>query len=399
MESDLVILTDVDPIPPVSFTAPQQIPLFVQEWGTPAALAPVKKFRNKPAPSFSKLAARPDVVLPYSKLFHGFTHPPDAKRLIDPFPTADSLTYVRSLSLDRSLDRSLCSLSLTKAHALETIPVYEDAWIVTCVPHGISTTPEGIALLKKFNETDFYKCFMLSVLQQSCAGGWLVLPLSFFLGLNDTALRHTFLTQYTVTAVNYFEEPLLREDPCCYMSICFHKSAEDLTRQIIPWTLRGETRLFPVSAEHNWILCADIYQLAKRPEINVKRFFTRSPVSADTQVTCLVLHAIDNFKVGGRISVKYDAYKQYGSTTSKNIATLVVKGCVLTVTEQQEIAEEFTLLLEQYRVERWSLFLSPMEEKESQSRRRIPFKTAFALLEHIVSKKIDARTDKNPTLM
>jgi hypothetical protein len=42
-----------------------------------------------------------------------------------------------------------------------------------------------------------------------------------------------------------------------------------------------------------------------------------------------------------------------------------------------------------------------MEEKESQSRRRIPFKTAFALLEHIVSKKIDARgaAAKNPTPM
>ena len=397
MSSDLVILTDVDPIPPVSFAAPQQIPLFVQEWVTPAALAPVKKFRNKPAPSFSKpvIAARPDVLLPYSKLFNGFTVPPAATRLIDPFPTEDSLTYVRSF------DRSSIPVTEVKTHALETIPVYEDAWIVTCVPHGISTSPEGIALLKKFNETDFYKCFIVSILQQSCAGGWLILPLSFFLGLNDTSLRYTFLTQYTVTAVNYFEEPLLREDPCCYMSICFHKAAENLTRQIIPWTLRGETRLFPVSAKDDWILCADLYKLPKRPEIDVKRFFTRSPLVADTQVTCLVLHAIDNFTAWGRISVKYDAYKQYGSTTSKNIATLVVKGCVLTVTEQQEIAEEFTLLLEQYRVERWSLFLSPMEEKESQSRRRIPFKTAFALLEHLISKKIDARgaAAKNPTPM
>ena len=191
MSSDLVILTDVDPIPPVSFAAPQQIPLFVQEWVTPAALAPVKKFRNKPAPSFSKpvIAARPDVLLPYSKLFNGFTVPPAATRLIDPFPTEDSLTYVRSF------DRSSIPVTEVKTHALETIPVYEDACIVTCVPHGISTSPEGIALLKKFNETDFYKCFIVSILQQSCAGGWLILPLSFFLGLNDTSLRYTFLTQ------------------------------------------------------------------------------------------------------------------------------------------------------------------------------------------------------------
>jgi hypothetical protein len=358
---------------PVWKTAEQVTPPFIQDWKDPAKLGPVKKFRN----TATEFAARPIVAIHDSLVFRGFTIRDEAVALIDPFPCPDSLAYVKSLYPKMPV-REL------KGHAFEEVPDYADTWIVTCVPHGISTDPRGLAALQKHKETDFYKCFFHTVLYSSCAGGWLLVPLAFFLGLNDTMLRYTFMSRYSITSVHSFDTPVLREDPCAYVSVCFHRNEGMLDRQLIPWTLGTETRLFPVNKDTNWILCADLYQLPKSKTIEVKRFFSKSS-GKEEGVTGLVLHATDAMGCGTRISMSYEPHKQYGSVTSKNIATLVVNGCTLTEREQRRVAEEFTIFVEQMRAERWSLFLSPMDET-GNSRRRITFKLAFEITEHIIFK-------------
>jgi hypothetical protein len=360
----------------------QSLPPFVCDWTHPATLSSPKKFRSEEGDPLA-----PVVAIPATTAFRGFTIHDDAKVLLDPFSSTSStlLDYAQSL-YPRMPVRS------TTSNAFEEPPEYTDAWLVSCIPHGISTDPRGIALLKKHKETDFFKCFFHSLLYDpsGCAGGWLLVPLAFFLGLNDTILRYTFLSKYVVTSLHLFDVPVLRNDPCVYVSFCFHKSAVLLDRQLLPWTFGSETRLFPVNKETDWVLCADLYRLPRASTVSVKRFFTSytprlGPVPG---LTGLVLHATDSIACGTRISMTYEPHKQYGSTTSRNIATLLVEGCSLTEEEQQRIAEEFTLFLEDLRGERWSLFLSPMEET-GVSRRRIPFKLAFVLLEHIVSKVKD----------
>ena len=359
--------------------AAQVLPPFVCDWTNPAKLSGTKKFRSEEGDPLA-----PVVVVPAATAFHEFTIHDEARVLLDPFLSASStlLSYAQSL-YPRMPVRS-CD-----TNAFEEPPDYTDAWLVSCVPHGISTDPRGLALLKKHKETDFFKCFFHSLLYapSGCAGGWLLVPLAFFVGLNDTILRYTFLSKYAVTSVHLFEVPVLRNDPCVYVSFCFHKSPTLLDRQLLPWTFGSETRLFPVNKETDWILCADLYRLPRSSTVSVKRFFT-SDAAPPSGLTGLVLHATDSIACGTRISMTYEPHKLYGSTTSRNIATLIVEGCSLTEEEQRRIAEEFTLFLEGLRGERWSLFLSPMEEN-GVSRRRIPFKLAFVLLEHIVSKVKD----------
>ena len=360
----------------------QPLPPFVCDWASPATLSSPKKFRSEEGDPFS-----PVVAIPAAEAFRGFTIHDDAQVLLDPFSSTSSklLSYAQSL-YPRMPVRS------TTSNAFEEPPDYTDAWLVSCVPHGMSTDPRGLAILKKHKETDFFKCFFHSLLYapSGCAGGWLLVPLAFFVGLNDTILRYTFLSKYTVTSVHLFDVPVLRSDPCVYVSFCFHKSAVLLDRQLLPWTFGSETRLFPVNKETDWGLCADLYRLPRASTVSVKRFFTSDATSGGLVpgLTGLVLHATDSIACGTRISMTYEPHKLYGSTTSRNIATLLVEGCPLTEDDQRRIAEEFTLFLEGLRGERWSLFLSPMEEI-GVSRRRIPFKLAFVLLEHIVSKVKD----------
>jgi len=367
---------------PAVATETQPLPSFVCDWTNPATLSSPKKFRSEEGDPLS-----PVVSISAATAFRGFTISDDAKGLLDPFSSASStlLSYAQSL-YPRMPVRSCED---TKENVFEEPPDYTDAWLVSCIPHGISTDPRGLAMLKKHKQTDFFKCFFHSLLYapSGCAGGWLLVPIAFFMGLNDTILRYTFLSKYAVTSVHLFDVPVLRNDPCVYVSFCFHKSAALLDRQLLPWTFGSETRLFPVNKETDWVLCADLYRLQRAPTVSVKRFFTGDGTLV-SGLTGLVLHATDSIACGTRISMTYEPHKLYGSTTSRNIATLIVEGCPLTEEDQRRIAEEFTLFLEGLRGERWSLFLSPMEEI-GVSRRRIPFKLAFVLLEHIVSKVKD----------
>jgi len=363
----------------------QSVPAFVLNWTTPSTLTPTKTKRFK----VKRIVERPELLLDLPTVFSGFSIPPDATHVVDPFATPESLDHLRTLRMPVE----------EEDNAFLSPPSYEGAWIVTVIPHGTATDAEGKAILDKYKENDFYKCFLRSVL--GCAGLWVCVPLSFFLGLNGTGLRRDFLSQFRVVAASLFHGNVLRYDACSYVSVCFHRSPTPLTEQVVPWTLcspgapgapaaPGETRRFPIRKADDWIFCADLYSLRRNPVIKITRFLSGNPVPDDTQVTGLVLHAIDGGALNARIRMRVDRDKQYGSATSKNVTTLCVKGRVLTEAQQEQVAEAWTLLVEELRQERWGLFLSALDDQTTYSRRRIGYKLAFLLTEHVLSTLLES---------
>lgn len=365
----------------------QSVPAFVLNWTTPSTLVTTKtktkRFKIK------RIVERPDLLLDLPTVFRGFS-PPQATHVVDPFATPESLDHLRTLRLPIE----------EVEDAFLSPPSYEGAFVVTVVPHGTATDAEGKAIVDKYKENDFYKCFLRSTLTLGCAGLWVCLPLSFFLGLNGTGLRRDFLSQFRVVAASLFHGNVLRYDACSYVSVCFHRSATPLTEQVVPWTLwpgggatvaaAAETRHFPIRKADDWIFCADLYSLRRNPVLKVSRFLSGNPVPDDTQVTGLVLHAIDGGALNARIRMRVDRDKQYGSATSKNVTTLCVKGRVLTEAQQEQVAEAWTLLVEELRQERWGLFLSALDDQTTYSRKRIGYKLAFHLTEHVVSTLLES---------
>ena len=367
----------------------QSVPAFVQNWTTPSTLlttkAKTKRFKIK------RIVERPDLLLDFPTVFRGFLPPPEATHVVDPFATPESLDHLRTLRLP---------LEEVEEDAFLSPPSYEGALVVTVVPHGTATDAEGAAIVDKYKENDFYKCFLRSALASGCAGLWVCVPLSFFLGLNGTGLRRDFLSQFRVVAASLFHGNVLRYDACSYVSVCFHRSATPLTEQVVPWTLWAsgtttvaavaERRHFPIRKADDWIFCADLYSLQRNPAIKVTRFLSGNPVPDDTQVTGLVLHAIDGGALNARIRMRVDRAKQYGSATSKNVTTLCIKGRHLTEAQQEQVAEAWTLLIEELRQERWGLFLSALDDQTTYSRKRIGYKLAFLLTEHVVSTLLES---------
>lgn len=361
----------------------QPVPAFVQNWTTPSTLTTTKTKRFK----VKRVLERPDLLLDLPTVFRGFSLP-QATHVVDPFATPESLDHLRTLRLP---------IEEVEDDAFLSPPSYEGALVVTVVPHGTATDAEGRAIVDKYKENDFYKCFLRSALTLGCAGLWVCLPLSFFLGLNGTGLRRDFLSQFRVVAASLFHGNVLRYDACSYVAVCFHRSATPLTEQVVPWTLwpgggaaAAETRHFPIRKADDWIFCADLYSLQRNQVIKVTRFLSDNPVPDDTQVTGLVLHAIDGGALNARIRMRVDRAKQYGSATSKNVTTLCVKGRVLTEAQQEQVAEAWTLLVEELRQERWGLFLSALDDQTTYSRKRIGYKLAFLLTEHVVSTLLES---------
>lgn len=349
----------------------ESLPPFVLNWTTPSPLIQTKRYKVKRA------IERPEVLVDFPTLFQGFAPPPGATHVVDPFATPESLAYLRRLRLP---------VHEVTEDVFLSPPSYTGRWVVTVSPHGTPTDDVGRAITDKYKENDFYKCFLQSV--RGCAGLWVCLPLSFFLGLNGTGLRSAFLSEYRVVAVRQFHGLVLRYDACSYVSVCFHRSpvtSVPLVTQSVSWTFDGETRKFPIQKENDWVLCADLYSLPRRPTVKVTRFLHKTPPDPSVQVTGLVLQAIDGGAVNARIRMRVDPHRQYGDAASKNLTTLCVKGCVLTAAQQEQVAEAWTLLIEELRQERWGLFMSSLDDQTTYSRRRIGYKLAFLLTEHVIS--------------
>jgi hypothetical protein len=62
------------------------------------------------------------------------------------------------------------------------------------------------------------------------------------------------------------------------------------------------------------------------------------------------------------------------------------------VAQQEQVAEAWTLLVEELRQVRWGLFLSALDDQTTYSRRRIGYKLAFLLTEHVFSNLLNCKT-------
>jgi len=353
-------------------------PSFVQNWTKPSILPPLKRYKIKCE------LKRPQLFLPYSTVFKGFTPPPGATHVIDPFLDDESLAFLSTFKLP------LYEGSDTEdSDPFLSPPPYVGKWIVTVVPHGTATDEKGATIIKKYGEGDYYKCFLRSLLETSCAGAWLCLPIAFLVGFTSTATRLDMLSQYRIVALNQFYGSMLRTDLCSYVAVCFHRNLvagtpTPLTSQEVPWSLNGETRLFPIRKEEDWVFCADLFSLQRREDIKVTRYLTHEVLTPGTQITNLTLYAIDGGGPESRIRMVVDSEKQYGSVSSRNLTTLCVKGIALSVKEQELVAEEWTLFLEHTRQERWGLFLSALDDQPAYSRKRISYRLACVFTEHVI---------------
>jgi hypothetical protein len=350
-------------------------PPYVIEWESAipgTKLAPI---------AVSAHSKRKETVRAYvdpTTMFQGWTIPTDVDCVVDPFYN----------SPHRHDDISLYAEGFRKppSFVLDVDPItnpppYGNAWIISKPPIGLRRTFEDRTLFDLHKATDMYKCFIASFLQQpTVRGGFLILPLSFFVAGEDVQ-RSLFMSRYHVKAVHLWPNASGREKPL--VAIAFERSAAVLTRQTIPFTQFPERKqqIFTLDAANTWEFKVEVLP---RSDVRFTRYVVGDKLPEDAQLLSLTIHTLDSEGSQGRIHIEYKpGYVYPGKIESRAISTLIAHGRRFSEAEQLDLATAFNLFLEAERERLWSLFLMAFDERNGHVRQRISFRLAFKILAHL----------------
>jgi len=332
-----------------------------------------------------------------SYILDGLSMPKSARCVIEPFAgKGDLLEWL--VKHNNTFPVELYDIDPKKEEVVQrdTLlypPNYKDAWILTNPPYLARNKCDTKEVFDKYNTNDLYKCFITSLTQQEpCAGGILIIPAGFFLSPRDVDVRcrNDFLSKYKLLKVKYFEETVFPDTTTTVVAFAFETSPVVLTEQSVEWVSlpSGDTRIFKMCKEDDWIIGGNIYKLPVPTGIKVRRYVEGQKLKDGEQITSMTLSALDSGTKHGRICLEYkEGYVYPAKECSRTYATLCV-GKKLSSEEQKIICVEFNALIEKKRDETWSLFLPQFRESKEYARKRIPFELAYTIVLHLISKHV-----------
>jgi hypothetical protein len=320
-------------------------------------------------------------------ILEGMTIP--AGRIVEPFAgRGDLITWLRNQGIERPVEAYDIEPKMDGVIYRDTLldpPNYEDAWILTNPPYLARNKCDKKEIFDLYGVNDLYKCFLETI--QKCAGGIIIIPAGFFFS-TDSECRNTFMTNFRILKVKYFEETVFPDTSTTVVAIAFEAAGSPLVEQEVEWNRlpSKEKHTFRVSAEYDWIIGGDIYKLPVPPGIRISRHVEGQALKPGEQQTWLTLNALDSGLEGGRIKLEYkEGYVYPGISTSRTYATLRIRGLTLSEEMQTSLCIRFNSLLEQKRKETWSLFLPQFRESKDYARKRIPFDLAYRIVLYLLS--------------
>jgi len=328
-------------------------------------------------------------------ILDGFEKPPDdIKCVIEPFAgKGDLVNWVKKLNCDvniQSFDIEPKIDNIIKRDTLLNPPDYNNTWIITNPPFLARNKSKDKTLYDLYKTNDLYKCFIKSVVNQNnCKGGIFIIPAGFFFSSReiDVKCRDSFMKNYKIIKVKYFEETVFDDTTTTVVAFSFEKSNIILQQQNVEWTMMPSNikKHFSMTSNNNWIIGGDIYNINVPEKINIRRYVQGTHIKSDEQQLFLTLNALDSGKEDGKICLMYKKdYIYPAKECSRTYATFIISGKNLSENEQFKLSREFNKFLEQKREKYWSLFLPQFRESKEYARKRIPFKLAYRIFLHII---------------
>ena len=323
-------------------------------------------------------------------ILEGLPGPPEGVRcVLEPFAgQGDLLDWIhqRTPTLPvEAYDIDPKREDIRQRDTLRDPPDYTDTWVLTNPPYLARNKSTEKSLYDLYGTNDLYKCFLQSLCRTPCTGGIVIVPLGFLVGARDLdcRCRNEFLTQYRLLGVNYFEESVFADTSTTVVAIAFTRAETPLTEQEVRWTRypSRETRIFPMRASEAWVIGGDLAQCPVPSTPTIRRHVEGQPLREGEQQTWMTLHALDSGTPDGRIKLVYTkGYVYPAKESSRTYATLRIVGRTMTEDDQEDLCRRFTTVLEQKRLDTWSLFLPQYRESKDYARKRIPFELAYRIL-------------------
>jgi hypothetical protein len=255
-------------------------------------------------------------------------------------------------------------------------PDYKNKYVITNPPYLAKNKNKDKTIYDKYNVDDLYKAFLFTLINGDCEGGVVIIPLNFFSSENSNT-RLKFLTKYEIGVVNVFEEQVFSDTSYTICSFNFFKK-ENIKSQNVKFIFHPSKTEMYFNLDYTYgfriggeiLSCKNIYGLGRLLENG-------------SGYTNMTLYAVDSGTNDGRIRLVLHNEPYFGKQTDRVFCTITSK---IDIKNQDILIKKFNKILEKYRLEYNSLFLTNYRESTKHySRKRISFKQAFCLLSQIIS--------------
>jgi hypothetical protein len=324
--------------------------------------------------------------------------PTEIHHIIEPFAgNGDLLSFIKTPEKYKiecyDIDPKHAYIQLK--NTLLNPPDYNGAFVLTNPPYLARNKNTDKTLYEKYGCNDLYKCFLVNLIESSCIGGIIIIPLNFLSSIlkADILLRKRFLEKFVILVLNIFEEPVFDDTTCTVCSFQFERRLEPTVaeKEIIPCHLYPSNTFMEIELnnKNNYTIGGEIYLLPKQEIYTIERATRLTKENDIGNITNILLKAIDD-SMENKLQLKMvsdEERERFIDNTPKlsarSYATLVIKPAI-DGNKQEELVKKFNGFIENHRLKYHSLFLSNYRESNSIARKRISFDLAFHLCGYLL---------------
>lgn len=319
----------------------------------------------------------------YIKILTNLNIPKNVKHVIEPFAGAGDLRpFINNPDMIiECYDIDPKNKDIIQRDTLQDPPCYYDKFVLTNPPYLARNKSKDKKYFDQYKVDDLYKCFIKQLIGSNAYGGIIIIPVNFWCSVRktDLQLRKEFIEKYEIIHLNIFDEPVFSDTSYSVCSFQFEKRKTINTP--INISVYPELQEFSVnlSNTNHYLIGGDIYNLKRTHYYNISRLTKNNK---DKKNTNILLKCIDDEQPIGLTIVKDE--KLYvddtPNTSARSYATLLIEPPISKI-EQENLVENFNNLLDKYRKNYHSLFLSNYRENK---RKRISFELAYHIVGHLL---------------
>lgn len=350
-------------------------------------------------------------------ILKGFEHCVNGKRIMDPFAGGGDLLRWAETNGTTSvsgydIDPKLVSATIALNDSLDSIPNHP--FIITNPPYlATNKMTKKQKLERPMDEyEDLYLLSMKKIMEANPEEGIIIIPVNFFSAENSDALRKEFLTQFSVSKVNYFKEQVFEDTTYNVVAFHFVKKSSPGAKQVIEITSYpdGKTKSFTLEERYDYRIAghalSDILKSKKLEVIRLteahmeknagsqrintifndkntpQEYFVTPSFKKIIRNNIILLNCIDtNASEEGWLKAEDVRDVGYsclvGKNTSRNIAYVLLPD--ISLEDQEKIIPLFNEKLNFLRKRYNSLFLTNFRDND---RKRVSFDFCYKLISY-----------------
>jgi hypothetical protein len=324
--------------------------------------------------------------------------PDDIIDIIEPFAgNGDLVNFIKNTENLKNIKYNIDCYDIEpkkdyiiKRDTINEPPDYNNKYVITNPPYLARNKSADKKLFDKYNVNDLYKCFIKNIIDITCLGGIIIIPLNFWSSIRqaDIEIRKLFLEKYKIIKLNIFEEQVFSDTSYTICSFQFEVKKQSNIPNIVEISVYPSkiTIITELNSKNNYMIGGEIYKL---PLNNIYKITRLTNKNRDKCNTNILVKCIDD-NITSQIGLSYvedkDIYiDNTPNQSARTYATLQIEP-IINEEKQKKLIESFNKYLREHREKYSSLFLTNYRESKDIARKRISFDLVYSITEYLLDR-------------